>query len=159
VFADVASAEDALLDVVVPHEVAHQWWYVQVGSDQHDHPWLDEALATYSEWLFAGDAATRFPETTTPAAPLNSPVSAFADLASYQQTTYVYGAQLYRDLAREIGEETLVRGLRSYAQEHRFGTATDEDLVASLSETAGADLAPFFEERGVGVGGQQEPGR
>jgi hypothetical protein len=158
VFADVAAAEDDLLDVVVPHEVAHQWWYVQVGSDQHEHPWLDEALATYSEWLFAGDAATRFPDTTTPTAPLSSPVSAFPDLASYQQTTYVYGTQLYRDLAREIGEETLIQGLKSYAQEHRFGTATDEDLVASLSEAAGADLAPFFEERGVVVGGQQEPG-
>ena len=159
VFADVAAAEEDLLDVVVPHEVAHQWWYVQVGSDQHEQPWLDEALATYSEWLFAGDAATRFPETTTPTASLSSPVSAFPDLASYQQTTYLYGAQLYRDLAREIGEETLIRGLRSYAQEHRFGTATDEDLVASLSEAAGADLAPFFEERGVVVvGGRQEPG-
>ena len=157
VFADVA-AEDDLLDVVVPHEVAHQWWYVQVGSDQHEHPWLDEALATYSEWHFAGEAAARFPDTTTPTAPLSSPVSAFPDLASYQQTTYVHGAQLYRDLAREIGEETLMQGLRSYAQEHRFGTATDEDLVASLSEAAGADLAPFFEERGVVVGGQQEPG-
>jgi aminopeptidase N len=157
VFADVAAAEDDLLDVVVPHEVAHQWWYVQVGSDQHEHPWLDEALATYSEWLFARDAATRFPNTTTPTAPLNSPVSAFPDLASYQQTTYVYGAQLYRDLAREIGEETLIQGLRSYAQEHRFGTATDEDLVASLSQAAGANLAPFFEERGVVVGGQQKP--
>lgn len=151
VFADAAATEDDLLDVVVPHEVAHQWWYAQVGSDQHERPWLDEALATYSEWLFAGDAETRFPDTAIPAAPLNSPVSAFPDLASYQQTTYVYGAQLYRDLARDIGEETLIRGLRSYAQEHRFGTATDEDLVASLSEAAGVDLAPYFEERGVVV--------
>jgi len=156
VLADVAATEDDLLDVVVPHEVAHQWWYAQVGSDQHESPWLDEAIATYSEWLFAGDAETRFPNTAIPAAPLNSPVSAFPDLASYQQTTYVYGAQLYRDLARDIGEETLIRGLRSYAQEHRFGTATDEDLVSSLSEAADTNLAAYFEERGIIVG-QQGP--
>lgn len=158
VFADVATAEDNLLDVVVPHEVAHQWWYVQVGSDQYENPWLDEALATYSEWLFAGDAETRFPDATTPAAPLGSPINAFADLASYQQTTHLYGAQLYRDLAREIGKETLIRGLRSYAQGHRFGTATAEDLVESLSEAAGIDLAPFFEERDIVLDDQRTPG-
>ena len=163
-FANMATVEDTLLDVVVPHEVAHQWWYVQVGSDQFEHPWLDEALATYSEWLFAGDAETRFPETTTPVAPLNSPVSAFPDLASYQHTTYLYGAQLYRDLSHEIGEEALIQGLRSYAEEHRFGTATQEDLVESLSQAARTDLAPFFRARGVAVNGnpwtasgQQEP--
>ena len=34
------------------HEVAHQWWYNVVGNDQLNDPWLDEALAQYSTYLY-----------------------------------------------------------------------------------------------------------
>lgn len=37
---------------VAAHETAHQWWFEQVGNDQALQPWLDEALATYSERLY-----------------------------------------------------------------------------------------------------------
>jgi len=36
------------LEVIVAHEVAHQWWYAVVGSDQYYQPWQDEAMAEYS---------------------------------------------------------------------------------------------------------------
>ena len=36
------------LEMLVVHEVAHQWWYNQVGSDQIMNPWLDEGLAEFS---------------------------------------------------------------------------------------------------------------
>ena len=36
------------LDIVVSHEVAHQWWYATVGNDVLEYPWQDEALATFS---------------------------------------------------------------------------------------------------------------
>ena len=34
---------------VVHHETAHQWFYSLVGNDQAQDPWLDEALATWSQ--------------------------------------------------------------------------------------------------------------
>jgi len=40
-----------LIDIGV-HETAHQWWFASVGNNQALEPWLDEALATYSERLF-----------------------------------------------------------------------------------------------------------
>ena len=39
------------LTLITAHEVAHQWWYGSVANDQAAEPWLDEALATYSEYL------------------------------------------------------------------------------------------------------------
>ncbi len=50
------------LEWVVAHEVAHQWWYGMVGSDQVDEPWLDEALTQYTtllyhEFLYGPDTA------------------------------------------------------------------------------------------------------
>ena len=40
------------LEVIVCHEVAHQWFYSMVGDDQVNHPWLDESLASYSEFVY-----------------------------------------------------------------------------------------------------------
>ena len=33
----------------LPHEVAHQWFYALVGSDQGRDPWIDEGLASWAE--------------------------------------------------------------------------------------------------------------
>lgn len=148
-FANLQNTEDYVFDTVVPHEVAHQWWYVQVGNDQFEEPWLDESLTTYSEWLSAGDAASRFPDPVPPTTPLNIPVDDFPDSYTYQNVAYLRGAQLYRDLSYEIGEEKLLRGLRDYVAKYRYRTADTEDLISTLSESAGEDLSPFFESYGV----------
>jgi hypothetical protein len=44
-----------LLETVVAHEVAHQWFYNAVGNDQVDEPWLDEALVQYATGLYYVD--------------------------------------------------------------------------------------------------------
>ena len=38
----------------VAHEVAHQWFYGLVGSDQWREPWLDESLATFAQRRLLG---------------------------------------------------------------------------------------------------------
>ncbi|MGG7379094.1 M1 family aminopeptidase, partial [Escherichia coli] len=42
------------LDVITQHETAHQWFYSLVGNDQAHDPWLDEALATWSQLQIDG---------------------------------------------------------------------------------------------------------
>lgn len=155
-FANLKSTQDYVFDTVVPHEVAHQWWYVQVGSNQFEEPWLDESLTTYSEWLSAGDVASRFPDPVGATIPLSAPVSAFPDNYTYQNVTYLHGAQLYRELARKIGEKQLLRGLREYVDKYRYKTATSEDLISTLSDSAGEDLEPTFKSYGV-TPGEDEP--
>ena len=50
------------LETLVVHEVAHQWWYNQVGSDQIMNPWLDEGLAEFSMYdYFAAATGSRRP--------------------------------------------------------------------------------------------------
>ena len=43
-----AENDDASLAVSVAHELAHQWFYALVGSDQVNEPWQDEALSEYA---------------------------------------------------------------------------------------------------------------
>ncbi len=56
VIADSLYKEDTTFrEVVVAHEVAHQWWYSLVGNDQIDEPWLDEAFAQFTTALYYRD--------------------------------------------------------------------------------------------------------
>ena len=41
-----------LLEYVIAHETAHQWWYSVIGNDEISEPWLDEALTEYSTILY-----------------------------------------------------------------------------------------------------------
>lgn len=41
-----------IIDRVVIHEIAHQWFYGIVGNDQVSHPWLDEGFCRFSEYLY-----------------------------------------------------------------------------------------------------------
>lgn len=41
--------DDFALDVVITHEVGHNWFYGILGSNERDHGWLDEGLNSYYE--------------------------------------------------------------------------------------------------------------
>ncbi|HMO11253.1 MAG TPA: ABC transporter transmembrane domain-containing protein, partial [Actinotalea sp.] len=119
--ASLEGRREAMLEVVVAHEVGHQWWHGVVGSDSREHPFQDEALAQYAAMLYVEDrygAARAERETREqvtrgyhamrlmgrPDAPVDRPVSAFADPLSYGGLVYGKGPHLYVALRRLLGE-------------------------------------------------------
>ena len=41
-------------DLVLTHELAHEWWFALIGDDQAKDPWLDEGFATWAEAVARG---------------------------------------------------------------------------------------------------------
>lgn len=41
-----------IIDRIVAHEIAHQWFYGIVGNDQIRYPFLDEGLCRFAEYLY-----------------------------------------------------------------------------------------------------------
>lgn len=37
------------LETVIVHEVGHNWFYGQLGSNEREHPWMDEGINSYYE--------------------------------------------------------------------------------------------------------------
>ena len=104
------------------HEIAHQWWYARVGNDAALHPWLDEALATYSEYLYIEEyypseknwwwyfrVAVYLPE-----GGVDSAVYEFSTPREYINAVYLRGAQMLQNLREDIGDEHFFQLLRSY---------------------------------------------
>ena len=111
------------LTLIAIHEVAHQWWYALVGNDAALHPWLDEALTTYGEYLFI---ESFYPEDKNwwwsfrvagffPQGDVDSTVYEFNTVREYIDAIYLRGVQMLHNLREDIGDEQFFNLLRSYA--------------------------------------------
>jgi hypothetical protein len=149
-FGDVGSQQ---LPGLVAHELAHQWFYALVGSNQARDPWLDESLATFAEGLVTrrGDDEVD-PEDLDGL--LGEPMSYWAEnggFRRYTRTVYDGGAAVFLEARRRAGAERFDAALRGYvaAQAHRVATPqdlerafADQPAVVDLLVEAGATARP-----------------
>lgn len=47
-----SSGDSTLLEVTIAHEVGHNWFYGMLGSNERDHPWMDEGINSYYEMRY-----------------------------------------------------------------------------------------------------------
>ena len=137
------------LTIIAAHEVAHQWWYGLVGNDQALEPWLDEALATFSEIYFY---ETAYPDLTdwwwenriyfhNPQGWVDSTIYEAAGFYPYRDAVYLRGVMFLGELRDLMGEEAFLEFLRAYLEQFRYRQASGDDFFNLLSEYTSADLS------------------
>jgi aminopeptidase N len=145
------------LETLIAHEVAHQWWYAVVGSDQFYQPWQDEALAEYALLDYTGKyygkdardnlAFSRFetamrvtiPEGVTP----GSPIDYFGSMSEYSLVVYRRGASLMVALETSLGDK-FHDFLRTYYQRQAFRLSSRADFEQTLKEVSGQDWSALI---------------
>jgi hypothetical protein len=70
----------------------------------------------------------------------------YRDAASYGLNSYGKPALVMQTLEGLLGEDAMVRVLRTYARRHRFAHPATEDFVTAVNEVTGRDWRWFFEE-------------
>lgn len=127
------------LMLITVHEVAHQWWYAVVGSDQATSPWLDEALATYHEYVFIEEY---YPDLKdwwwqfrvnyyAPSGFVDSSVYEFGNVREYINAVYLLGARMLHEVRQTIGTDEFFAWLADYVQAGQ-GRIVNADLLWSL---------------------------
>ncbi len=49
----IGESENAkLLELVIMHEVGHNWFYGMLGSNERNHPWMDEGINSHNEMRY-----------------------------------------------------------------------------------------------------------
>jgi aminopeptidase N len=135
------TGERAGLEIIVAHEVAHQWWYSLVGNDVQAEAWLDEGLTSFSQVVYQEETRgamaaereldgfrTMYQRARQAGrdAPLKRPVSALR--GNYTAIAYAKGALFFQALRQRMGEAAFDRFLRDYYATFRYRIASSEDV-------------------------------
>jgi transcriptional regulator with XRE-family HTH domain len=136
------------------HEVSHQWFYGLVGNDQVTEPWLDEAPAEYSSYLYY---ERYLPDDTdwwwfyavdqwAPAGKIDYLIHIFRSNREYMDAVYRRGAMFMRDLRQTMGDPAFLGFLKEYQRRYAYQIATSRDFFRLVQEFTTADLIPLQEE-------------
>ncbi|MEM6786575.1 MAG: M1 family metallopeptidase [Myxococcota bacterium] len=145
---------------VTAHELAHQWFYGLLASDEFRHPYLDEGLTTFAtarslaerfgsgsgfeglgwsvtQWAYLRAASARAWQIGA----LDRAVDQFPTGGDYGVSVYAKTAVLLETLRRVYGDPAFDGALRRYAERHRYGHPAPDDLVAAFPAPMGKQLA------------------
>lgn len=155
-YAADSETPDTVVEAVVAHEAAHQWFYNVVGNDQRDEPWLDESLTQYATWVYfratqgaGGDNGfrqsllDRWSRVEQEPVPIDLPVSAY-DARAYSAIVYGRGPLVVDAVAQAMGQAQFDAMLRDYVAAYRWGIATGAVWVDSAESHCQCDLSPVI---------------
>lgn len=137
--------------ILIPHELAHQWFGDYVTTANWASFWLNEGFAEFlpgqywrvKQGRHAGDdyyldEYRRYLEIDRRR---RMPLAALGS-----NNIYPKGALVLEMLRRHLGEERFWAGVQRYLRTHALGTATSDDLRQAFLEASGARLDQFFDQ-------------
>ncbi|MFW9910345.1 MAG: M1 family metallopeptidase [Candidatus Thorarchaeota archaeon] len=146
------------LELVIVHEVAHQWWSQIVGDDCVDWGFLDEGLTSWSHSYFGEyyysdwehfqsvtylDSVRLFHAEYGAISIINqSNTVRPEDLTSF--VDYVQMPLILEKLRLTIGHDAFIDSLSLFCESNYFGIATLNDLQIAFESVLNSDLDWFF---------------
>ena len=125
------------VDIVVVHEVAHQWFPFIIGNDQYTDSWLDEGFATFTTLLFKRSFMTDVAfanqlDFEPPPKHINLPLEHY--VGDHAPIIYNGGAMFLWRIMTEMGEDTFYEMTRAYYSAFSFKEVKTSDFINLLRE-------------------------
>lgn len=157
---DKRAALDHDLDLLVAHELAHQWFGDLVTCLEWPHAWLNEGFATYFEVLFQhhdkgldeaqyellGNARVYFDEDANRYRRAIVCRTYGDPWTIFDRHLYEKGCWVLHMLRRELGDELWWKAVGHYLRKHRDSSVQTQDLVVAIEEATGRNLQAFFDQ-------------
>jgi len=164
------------LDVVIAHEVGHNWFYGMLGSNERVHPWMDEGINSFNELRYI---RKKYPDRKL-VGDFNEGIAHLFDLDGYNRHTQYYytyildaaknldqpieypaykytelnyagvvyskTAVVFDYLMAYVGEAEMNKAMQKYFDEWHFKHPEPNDLRKILEQETGKNLAWFFDD-------------
>lgn len=150
---------DADFEEVIAHELFHHWFGDLVTTESWSNLPLNEAFATYGEYLWIdhkyGSDEAGFHLMQDLQAYLRESETKNVDLIRFHYAhrddmfdshSYAKGGRVLHMLRQILGDEAFFASLRHYLEKHEYQTAEVHDLRLAFEETTGLDLNWFFDQ-------------
>ena len=138
----------------VAHEFAHSWFQQLLGTNESEHPWMDEGFTTYISTLAQQQLAGR--EGKNPwkgsyrgynyivQSGREQPMTTHGDRydlnVAYSIAAYSKGSVFLSQLGYIIGPENLAKTLNRYYDEWKFKHPSPNDFIRVAEKVSGAEL-------------------
>lgn len=161
------------LETVTMHEVGHNWFYGILGSNERDHPWMDEGLNTFMEGRYwqkhhqdtldmipqqfqdaiglqlthtsMSQAAYELSARSGMDQPIEYPSAKYTNM-NYGTIVYMKTGLAFEYLKAYLGEDMIDKCFRAYFDKWKFKHPQPEDIQNVFEEVSGEDLDWFFGE-------------
>lgn len=159
---------DYNIDLLVAHELAHQWFGDLVTCRDWSHGWLNEGFATFLErvWLECDTGRYGSDYGALEEARYNTRMDLLEyleeDAQAYRRpivsNVYVepidlFDRHLYQKgglvltlLREQLGAEQFWKSVKAYLTRHRGGSVETLDLIRAIEETTGRNMRRFFDQ-------------
>jgi hypothetical protein len=174
VIGNASSKEE--LEVVIVHEVGHNWFYGILGSNERDHGWMDEGLNTLNEMRYI---YTKYPKNDwlsdmmmgmaekinlehldhhdmndmtynmSAGYGVDQPMelhSADYSMINYGAIVYSKTGLVFTFLKDYLGDTLFDQCMRAYFEAWKFKHPQPEDLRAVIEKESGKDLSWLFDD-------------
>ena len=158
------------MENTIAHELAHNWFYGMVGTDERAYPWLDEGFAQYMDhrytdetfprgifvyqdrlpWLSGYTMRSRNERDYLERAWANdertvsTPADGHTGYPTYGTSAYSKPASMLHTLRGVLGDSVFTEFLREYYRRGVLRHPKPEDVRAAAEAASGQDLSGFF---------------
>ena len=154
-------------DVVISHEMAHQWFGDLVTCKDWANLWLNEGFATFFEhfWVekhygvdeadyaYWQDQRRWVAQRRLFSVPLET--RDFDDSTKYDGNVYGKAGWIIRMLRERLGDENFFRGLHQYLVANAGQNVVAADLQKAIEQATSVNVDRFFDEWVYGAGAPQ----
>lgn len=141
------------LDLLIAHEIGHNWLYAAIGSNERDHPWMDEGINTFYENLYKETyrinltSPDKIHFETAAVEKKDQPIETTSEKFSEQNyglVAYYKSAEWMQYLKTELGNEVFNKAMQEYYRRWQFKHPEPGDLKKVMEETSGKNLDSAF---------------
>lgn len=140
------------LEQVIVHEIAHQYFYGMVASNEFEEAWLDEAFTSYAEDKLMKQVYGLVTPTALEASYITSPQSLtlpaweYASHTTYAENVYIRGKLVLKSIEQQIGTSMMMKVMREYVDQWKFHHPSTSDFQHVLERVTGRDWDDFIQQ-------------